>query len=92
MTLQAGTIGGAFTSGAMSLTFSAQIWRAVETVTPIGSKQSAYTINGGILPCDVIPLNDEIRFEQAGQTEVVTHILHFHENADVQSRDIVQRV
>ena len=88
--INAGSIRGAFESTPMKLTFSAQIWRATITVTPLGSKEESYAKHGGVLPCDVVPLSDALRMAQVGQTEVISHVVHFFENTDVLVRDIVQ--
>lgn len=92
MGLSAGTIGGYGAQPAMELTFQALVYRPSQTRTPIGGANRVYAVLPGPIPCDVMPVTDEIRMLQSGQNEIVTHIMHFAENTDIQPKDCIKIV
>jgi hypothetical protein len=72
----------------MDLTYEGQVYRrSSSTVDDIGSPIIAWGIVGGVVPCDVQPMTDDLTMMQTGQTEVYTHTAHFTPGANVKVGD-----
>ena len=88
--IRAGSIHGGFVSGPrMQLAFDCYIMRAYASVTAIGSNKTTFVAldNAAPIPCDVTPVSDMLLVSQVGQTEQMTHIIHFEAGTNVQARD-----
>jgi hypothetical protein len=74
----------------MELTFTAQVWRMLKTTDAMGSKTEKYVALPGSIPCDVMPLADNLVFLQAGESEVSLFVAHFFAGADIRANDVIK--
>jgi hypothetical protein len=76
----------------MELTFRVQL--AEMTLTPPTGKNTsstkAWTMTNKVYPCDIAPLKDDIYFLQTGVENLITHVIHFYANTDINVRDVVK--
>jgi hypothetical protein len=89
---QGDSIGGFDSCPKMTLSYGVQVSRMEGGLTPLGSAGQTYQKVGGIIPCEIAPVTDTILMAQMGQTDMLTHVLHFQINADVQKLDAVEIV
>ena len=43
-----------------------------------------------LIPCDVAPIKDELRFSQSGADVIATHAVHFYARTDIREKDRIQ--
>jgi hypothetical protein len=91
-TLSGGSIVGINHEPFMRLEYGCVIRRMGKTYSPIGSPTSIYNDLPGVKPCDISPLSDELAMAQVGQTDTLTHIIHFQAGTDVLIRDEIRIV
>lgn len=89
MGLSSGSITGIFHAPFMDLQWGCNIRRFTHSRSAIGSELGTYVTYPAIIPCDVAPMTDDIVMQQVGQTELLTHVIHFQGNTDIRVRDEV---
>lgn len=73
----------------MDLVYGARIQRMQGTRTGLGSAGQVMITLPGVYPCDVAPMRDELVMSQAGQQDILTHIVHFQSGTDIRDRDTI---
>ena len=76
----------------MDLIFKVQRARATQA-TPVGRNMSlteTWVLNPRSIPCDIMPIADQVYFLQAGQDNIATHTLHFYAGTDIRPKDKVK--
>lgn len=73
----------------MDLVYECTIFRNVSTYTAVGSQKVNYVLQMGVVPCDVSPVSIQDRIAQAGQTQIITYVVHLPAGANIQKNDAI---
>jgi hypothetical protein len=76
----------------MDLVYECSVFRSSHSYTGAGSLRVSYALLPGVTPCDVAPLTDMLVLPEAGQTEIVTHVVHFPAGTNIATRDVIKIV
>lgn len=74
----------------MDLVYECQIYRSSNTYTGSGSLKVAYSLVAGVVPCDIIPITDELYMQEVGQQEAISDSLHLPAGTNIVIRDAVK--
>ncbi len=87
MSIAKGPITGQAHEPSMQLEYGVQLKRLAPTFSAIGSITSNFVVIPTVYPADVAPMSDELVMGQLGQTDMLTHVIHFQAGTDVRNRD-----